>query len=383
MRRVVAFRPGLAGNRTAFEAEALLYKTLQREYDYEFEIVIADGDSFSDPELATRSLPSGVWTPTVPRMPVYLRRDRYRRHIDPLFDDADLVLTADPTLFMQGVLGIRRAHKTDTPVWIEVSKTIADPEPHWPLIRPVVKRTLADASGVIVTAPKCLERFRDLGIFSERLADRTTVMGHPVDTDRFSPTSSEADDGSIRILTVSRLVPEKGLLYILEAVTPILKRRERATFQILGSGPLEPLLRREASDRGIESSVEFLETVPHEEVSRILAEADIFVNHAVSIDGWEEFFGVANLEAMACGLPCVISDCGAIPYVIRDRDVAEVTPQRNVTRLSRQIERLVDDEERRETLGRRAREYVADTYAATALAERYQRMIERGLERAG
>jgi len=101
-------------------------------------------------------------------------------------------------------------------------------------------------------------------------------------------------------------------------MTPLLESGD-AELRFLGKGPIRPLIEREARQRGIRSNIEFLETVPHNQVPATLREADIFVNHAVAIDSWEEYFGAANLEAMACGLPTVVTDCGGILYVIRDR----------------------------------------------------------------
>jgi glycosyltransferase involved in cell wall biosynthesis len=372
---VVSVRPGVAENRTAFEAMAEIYKYIQAGSDINFRIVTDVADGFSDPDLQVSRIPRSAWKTTVPHVPVFLRRDRYVRHIDPLIKSADVVLTLDPTIFYQAVLIINKCHKKDTPVLFDASKTIADTDPHWRLIRPRIGRAVSRASGVVATTPKVLERFRDIGLLYQLDLSAFTVMGHPVDTERFHPPDEEYPSAeSTRILTVSRLVPEKGLYYLLEAVTPVLQDGD-ATFHILGEGPMEPLLRNEAEQRGIADKVSFLGTVPHRRVPEVLRSADIFVNHAVTIDRWEEYFGAANLEAMACGLPCVVSECGGVPFAIREDNVAEFVSQRDVAALRESIKTLCEDPARRAALGGAAREYVEQQYSIATIGDHYRRML--------
>jgi glycosyltransferase involved in cell wall biosynthesis len=180
----------------------------------------------------------------------------------------------------------------------------------------------------------------------------------------------------VKVLAMTRLVPEKGVYYILEAIEPLLQSG-MAELQFLGEGPMQPLLEREAENRDIEDSVNFLGTVPHADVPSVLRTADVFVNHAVGIDSWEEYFGAANLEAMACSLPTVVTDCGGIPYVIQNDDVVEVVPQRDIYALRETIKQLVNDPDYRRTLGRAGREYVKDRYSIERIATRYDKMLQQ------
>jgi glycosyltransferase involved in cell wall biosynthesis len=362
---------------------ALIYDHLERTHDYEFTIVHSTTEVYEHPRLETTAIPPKAWKPTVPHTPVFLRRFQYRRHIDPLIESADAVLTVDPTIFSQGALVIERAYPLDTPVWFDASKTIVDPDPHWYAIRPRIRRAVERTTGIVTTVPKVLERYRDLGLFDASIAEKFIMMGHPVDTNSFCPSETATDrpstiDGPISVLAMTRLVPEKGVYYLLEAMEPLL-RAGRAELRFLGTGPMQRLLEREANVRGVDEAVEFLGTVPHEEVPNVLTEADIFVNHAVSIDSWEEYFGAANLEAMACGLPTVVTDCDSISYVIRDSNVVEIVSQRDVDDLRGAIEGLVSDPQYRRKLGRAGRTYVKENYSVEKIASKYDKMIQQGL----
>jgi glycosyltransferase involved in cell wall biosynthesis len=331
---------------------ASTYRYLQREHDYTFTILTAAGDSFESDALDVRTLPDRAWRSVLPRYPLHLRRRAYRRHVDPHFAEADLVLTVDPTAYPQGALAIDRANRVGTPVWVDASVTVnGDFEPLCLLKRRREQSLLRATDRVLVTAPKVIERFRDRHLYDETVASAFSVIGHPVDTDRFHPprdqSAASEEDDSVTILAVARLVPEKGLMYILEALAPLLAERPALEFRILGSGPMREHLARRAAELGVESAVTFLGTVPYGEVPAVLRTADVFVSHAVANAHWEEFFGVANLEAMACGLPTVVSDCGAIPHVLHREGVAEIVPQRHVSELREVICNLVDDPDRR------------------------------------
>ena len=374
---IASIRPGVADNRTAFEPMANIYKWLQTHHNHDFRIIIAESDSFSDDNLATSTVPRSAWKPTIPHFPVFLRKYQYRRYIDPIIDWADIVLTLDPTIFYQGALVIERSHRMNTPVLFDASKTISDTDPHWQLIRPLIERAVTRTAGILATVPKVLERYRELKLLDAIHLSEFMIVGHPVDLGLFSPVNrSHNNDNSIRVLSVARLVPEKGIYYIIEALTPLIQCGD-IKLSFIGDGPMRSLLRREIANRDISDGVDLLGTVPHDHMPTVLNDADIFLNHSVSIDTWEEYFGAANLEAMACELPCVLTDCGGIPYVVRNDDVAEFVPQRDVSTLRKTVSNLVNNPERRRKMGSAARNYVKQAYAIDVIGSRFNKILDR------
>jgi glycosyltransferase involved in cell wall biosynthesis len=143
---------------------------------------------------------------------------------------------------------------------------------------------------------------------------------------------------------------------------------------------MKPLLVKEIHTRGLEGQVEFLPTVPYAALHLVMAKADIFINHAVATSGWEEFFGAANIEAMACCLPAVLSKNGGITHVVRGDDVAFLVGERDISGLRRAVRQLVEDSGFRKEMGGRARKYVQEHYDITVIAEKYRRMLETGKE---
>ena len=137
---------------------------------------------------------------------------------------------------------------------------------------------------------------------------------------------------------VGRLVPEKGVDLLLRAAAGL---GEDITVQILGSGPSEPGLRALAADRGLASRVEFRPPIPSVDVPGFMPHLDVLVLPSRARPNWAEQFGRVLIEAMACGVPVVGSDCGEIPAVIGDAGL--VFHQNDVDGLRQALMRLRDD----------------------------------------
>ena len=380
MKNIVSFRPGVIRNRTAIESQALIYKYLQDRYGYGFTIVKSEDDNYNDSDFQVISIPKKAWKGSLNELGFPKWQGINRHNLDPIFDQAHGILTVDPTIYPQGLLAITTAKRCKKPVWFDASLTIIKPTKKfaWRLKRRFfIKKAIENTTGIIVTVPKCIERFQDIGLFDNVTAPKFKIMGHPVDTKRFTPKRPE-NDGILRVLVISRIVPEKGLFYILEAMSPLLRSRRNVQLQLLGSGSMRSLLEAEVAERGLSEQVFFIDPVRHQEIPNVLNQADIFVNHAISIESWEEYFGVANLEAMACGLPCVLTSGGGISYAIREKDVAVFVEERNIIELREAITQLMDSELERCELGRRARAYVESYYALPVIAEKYHRMLQDG-----
>lgn len=383
MKQILAFRPGVAASGTAFEAMAKIYKYLQQNYNYKFTIITSQADDYSDENLNIVTVPdsvnkySSLISQFINRIPPSWT---VSSQIEPYFKQADAVLTLDPTTFIEGEVGIRMAIDSDVPVWFDSGRTKRRPwlGPKWKVRRRILTGLIEEVSGIIATSPKVLERFREVRVFNSEIASKISLMGHPVDTEIFNQDdrNNRVDDNT-EILTIGRLVPEKGHYYVLEALAPILRNQEDVTWKIVGDGPMKGLLETEIANRDISDSVNMCGTIPHSEVPTILCNADIFVNHSVNISQWEEFFGAANIEAMACKLPCVLTDSGSIPYVMREDNICYIVSQRNIVGLRDKIRYLLESPQRREEIGQNARQFVVNEYSVTAIGEKYRTMLEK------
>lgn len=122
------------------------------------------------------------------------------------------------------------------------------------------------------------------------------IPENAVDPARFTERRVRRASEPLRCVFVGRLVPYKGADMLIEAVSP-LAAAGRVTVEIVGDGPERPRLEAQIARLGLGASVTMVGKVPHAEVQRHLASADLFTFPSI-----REFGGAVILEAMAVGL---------------------------------------------------------------------------------
>jgi glycosyltransferase involved in cell wall biosynthesis len=199
-----------------------------------------------------------------------------------------------------------------------------------------------------------------------------TVVPYGVDMKRFTPAKKGSSDHVV-IGAVSRLSPEKGVRYLIEAFGQL---RERygggVSLRIAGEGPERPRIEAAIQRLNLESSVDLRGWLEHEDVPGFLNELDVFVMPST----WEGF-GVAAAEASAAGLPVVATNVYGIPDVVRDSETGILVPPKDPGALAKAVGRLVGDPRLRARLGAAGREYVAKHYDWTENAQQMASIYER------
>lgn len=168
------------------------------------------------------------------------------------------------------------------------------------------------------------------------------------------------EEGPVRILHVGHCAPYKNIETILRAI-PAITRRLRAPVVFIKVGGSFTRDQRALIGRlGIEDKVEYLGTVPLEDLPGVYAGADFLLMPSL-----HEGFGLPALEAMACGTPVVVSNRGSLPEVVGDAGLL-VEPH-DTEGIALAAERLTTDAALRADLVRRGRERArAFTWERTA-----------------
>lgn len=148
-----------------------------------------------------------------------------------------------------------------------------------------------------------------------------------VDTVRFSPAPVRVDRDAaapLRVLTVGRLVPVKGMPLLVDAVAELVHRGLPVALTVVGAGPLLEPLREDVRARGLDEVVRLLGPVSQDELPKLYREADVFC-----LPSFNEGIPVVLMEAMATGLPVVTTAITGIPELVVDhRTGLLVTPGR-------------------------------------------------------
>ncbi|MFG1921306.1 glycosyltransferase [Cryptosporangium sp. NPDC048952] len=191
--------------------------------------------------------------------------------------------------------------------------------PRWAPVRRIADalngRTADTYDTVVATTGFAAAEFRRIG------ATGLVTVPLGVDLERFHPDlhdtalrASLARSSELLLIHCGRLSPEKKVERSVDALAALRARGVPAVLVVVGDGPRRPALERRA--RGL--PVKFLGFVPDRDfVARLLATAD-----AVLAPGPAETFGLAALEAMACGTPVVAAGDGALGEVVGDAGVA-------------------------------------------------------------
>ena len=199
-----------------------------------------------------------------------------------------------------------------------------------------------------------------------------------VDPELFSPLATPPD-GTPVIGFISRLVEEKGVLVLLDALAGL---SGRWRLHVVGSGPLELAAKRRAEQHGLADRVTWERGIRSTQVPERLRTFTLLAQPSLTRRHWKEQFGRAVMEAMACGVPVVGSASAEIPNVIGNAGL--VVPEGNPAALRQAIARLLADSGLRGELARRGRERVLECFTHRRIAEQtvaiYRRVISGTIE---
>lgn len=191
---------------------------------------------------------------------------------------------------------------------------------------------------------------------------------------------SAAEDETRVIMTLARLVRDKGQHYLLDALALPEMRACHSSIRVVfaGDGPAQINLVSQAEALGLRDIVHFLGRVAHSDVPGLLAASDIVVLPTVS-----EGMSLSLLEAMACGRPVVASAIPAITSFIEDGVTGRIVPVAQPAALARALSDLLGDPAHANELGARGQAHVTARYDQRAMVTAYERVFHRAADAAG
>jgi colanic acid/amylovoran biosynthesis glycosyltransferase len=198
------------------------------------------------------------------------------------------------------------------------------------------------------------------------------ILVHPlgVNPALFPAKTERQPSGAIRILTIGRMVPKKGMDYALKAVAALAGEHSNIEYVIIGDGPLRAHLEGLTRSLGITNIVRFAGWEPRPEVFKALSRADILLAPSVTAEsGDQEGTPVVIMEALACGVPVVSTLHAGIPEVVDDGVSGFLVPERQPQALALALEKLVRDPDLREGMGARGRAAMRDRHDIRKLNE--------------
>ena len=219
-----------------------------------------------------------------------------------------------------------------------------------------------------------------LGVSKKTVAVITDRFPHlPVETvynginhEIFNGQTDCAPHEGIRILCVANLIPIKGHKYLFDAFRQLLQQypEKKLQLDIVGRGPSEAELKAYVETNKIEN-INFYGYIPHEQVSEMMRNTDIFVLPSV----YEAFANVC-LEAMACKKPIVIFEGQGIDEVLTDGVNAMIAEKANGIQLKEKIEFLINNPKKRAEIAENGY-LTAQSFSWQKSGEKLVEIIER------
>ena len=207
----------------------------------------------------------------------------------------------------------------------------------------------------------------------------------------FDNVNRERETPEVNILFIGHLSFAKGYCDLLKTV-PVLSRKHDVKFMIMGARtgvernvfynqvtgeritPEQPddVYREYIVGQGLEDSVVFLgDKVFGEDKLRIFRDADIFV-----LPSYSESFSMSLLEAMAAGLPVVVTGVGAVPEIIDDGTIGYIIQPSDTGMLADRLESLISDAALRLEMGRKSRDLCRERFLDNAGSRNLVTLLE-------
>lgn len=195
------------------------------------------------------------------------------------------------------------------------------------------------------------------------------VIPNYVDTDHFKPS----DNKNYNLIVWSgRMIPEKGLKYLIRAMKLVFKENPSANLVLIGDGPLRKSLEKYIIQNKLTNNVVFTGWIDRYKVAEILSRSSIFVFPSLS-----EGMPFSLLEAMASGNSSVVSDIPQIREVVDDGINGFQATPRNYHKLADLIIQCLQDKNLTRKIASNARKKIENKYSIDVVKDRYVSMYKK------
>lgn len=220
----------------------------------------------------------------------------------------------------------------------------------------LVRRNLSFADAIFSTSFAMAKRTK---AYTDK---EITVTPFGVDLSEFFPASAHKQEGfPVRIGFLKGVSEKYGIRHLIEAFAMLMDHLPNVPLQlaVYGGGNQLNEMKQLAAALKIEANVIFYGQIPHAQAADALRTMDIFCVPS-TLDS--ESFGVSAVEAMACGLPCIVSDVDGLQEVTRHGVTGLTVPRSNPVVLCEALEKLIQDPVLCCQMGQAGRKRVEELY---------------------
>jgi glycogen(starch) synthase len=211
-------------------------------------------------------------------------------------------------------------------------------------------------------------------------SDKIRIVPNGVDPERFKQSNKceqfkkeiGADKRQV-VLFVGRLIPRKGLNYLIKAASRVVSEFGKTLFVIVGNGPLKAQLISEVEKLGLAQNFAFLGDLPEEKLPTVYSCSDVFAFPSI-----QEGQGIAALEAQASNVPVVGFRVSGVAEAILEGETGLLSDPDGDS-LAEGILRLLADNTLRKKMGTKGRLFVQTRYTWDICAQRMKSVYYEAL----
>jgi glycosyltransferase involved in cell wall biosynthesis len=237
--------------------------------------------------------------------------------------------------------------------------------------RRIMNRILSKITDKIVAVSEDVKE--DIIRYDRIDPSKLQVIPNGIDVERFNPEKNTSnirkefplEEDDIVIGFIGRIVPAKGLEYLLNALPYLKEEFKSIKLLIIGEGSLVEKLKEKAKKNNIFDNILF--TGVRRDIPEILASIDIFVMPSTA-----EGLPNSLLEAMAMGKPVVATEVGGIPELIKNGRSGLLVPPKNPEALATAIRDLISNDQLAAKMGQAARNFVMNNHSIVKIAQKWQ-----------
>jgi N-acetyl-alpha-D-glucosaminyl L-malate synthase BshA len=229
---------------------------------------------------------------------------------------------------------------------------------------PVTKYSIEQSDGITSISEYLRQRTED--VFG--VANEIRVIHNFVNCDVYRPREDKRNDEK-RLVHISNFRPVKRVQDCIRILAEV-RRQIPAHLYMIGDGPERGPAERLAIELGVEANVTFLGKQDH--IPRILPDMDVLL-----LPSELEGFGLAALEAMACGVPPIATDAGGVPELITNGVDGFLEPVGDIAAQAARVTELLSDSSRYEAVAAAARKTAETRFCSSLIIPRYEEYYEK------
>jgi len=296
---------------------------------------------------------------------------KYRRKYDVVMTTAPPVFGHIPGLFAKKLLG-KKWILDVRDLWIDASVSLGflEEDSLFHKLTESFEKLCLKASDAISVTTKGIKRklMKKYGLAGD---EKFFLLPNGVDTEFFEPRNVEKKN---------RIIYTGNVGHAQDLVNPVLAMKElKENFDlellIVGDGDIKEKLKSIVRENELENVVKFKDSVPREEIPRLLSESLIGLAPLKKLDSLDYAVPSKIFEYMACELPFVVSGKGEIRELVDESKVG-VVAENSPESFAKEISRILENRDKIESMGEKGRKFVEENYDRRTLAKKLKSKIE-------